>query len=134
MRYPFKPGARPGLTPATTKAIQDAADIAAPTAPALQGLCLDELRIAKAPLSCEDIQFRLEAQWAQYGRRILLTTVRARVCQAHRQGLVVDSGERGLGESQRASVVKWRLTTTEEQATFQAARRADWIARQEGAR
>lgn len=42
---------------------------------------------------------------------LLLTSVRARVCQLHKAGRLVASGEKGLGESMRSRVIRWRATT-----------------------
>lgn len=48
------------------------------------------------------------------GGRVLLTTVRARISGLRKAGRLIDSGERGLGESLRSKVVRWRRTTPEE--------------------
>ena len=56
------------------------------------------------------------------GRRVLLTSVRARVCQLRAQGRVVDSGFRDIGESGRVRVIRWRLATADELAAFEAAK------------
>lgn len=70
------------------------------------------------PSSPEEIAERLSRA---SGQRWLLNSVRARVTQLKRLGRVVDSGERGLGESRRAKVQKVRVTTPEEYAAFMAA-------------
>lgn len=45
---------------------------------------------------------------------VLLTSVRARICGLHKAGRLIDSGERGLGESNRSKVIRWRRTTAAE--------------------
>lgn len=71
---------------------------------------------ADGPLSPEDIHARLTAN----GERVLLTSVRARVCGLRRAGRLVDSGERGLGESQKSKVVRWRRSTPSEMSDYLA--------------
>jgi hypothetical protein len=57
--------------------------------------------------------------------RCLLTSVRARICGLHKAGRLADSGERGLGESQKSKVVRWRRTTAEEYAAHLARKQAE---------
>lgn len=68
----------------------------------------DEL--ANGPGTCEELHVRLERR---LGKRVLLTSVRARVCQLHRQGLAFNTGEKGIGESGTAKVVRWALMPSE---------------------
>lgn len=70
------------------------------------------------PLTPEEAHAKLEAE---DDARVLLTSVRARMCSLHKAGLVVDSGERGIGESRRSKVVRWRVTTPEEREAHAAA-------------
>lgn len=76
------------------------------------------------PASPEQIHAKLEAE-AEDGRRILLTTVRARICGLHKAGRLIDSGERALGESLKSKVIVWRRTTPEEFAAHVAAKAAE---------
>lgn len=46
--------------------------------------------------------------------RILLTSVRARICGLHKAGRLIASGEKGLGESRRSKVIRWRVATPTE--------------------
>ena len=46
--------------------------------------------------------------------RILLTSVRARVSGLFRAGRLIASGEKGLGESMRSHVIRWRIATPAE--------------------
>ena len=66
--------------------------------------------LAEGPASPEQLHAKLKGQ----GVSALLTSVRARVCQLHKQGRVVDSGARGLGESGSCKVIVWRLSTPAE--------------------
>lgn len=129
MRYPFEPGARAGLTPETTETSRQAADAVAPTAARMVDRIADLL--ASGPRSPEELTVVLAAD---SDAPVLLTSVRARCTQLHKQGRARPSGSFGVGESNRIKTIRWRLSTPEELAEFQAARRADWIARQEGAR
>jgi hypothetical protein len=83
---------------------------------------LDRVRdlLAEEPASPE----QLHAKLASAGVKSLLTSIRARVCQLHKLGEVVDSGRRGIGESGTAKVVVWRLATPAEQAAFRTTREA----------
>jgi hypothetical protein len=99
---------------------QRAQKLVTPNAPAMLGRIEDRIR-DYGPVSPEEIT----ASFQEDGERVLLTTVRARVCQLHKLGRVTDSGERGLGESLRAKVIKWRIATAEELALFAARKVAD---------
>lgn len=57
--------------------------------------------------------------------RILLTSVRARICGLHKGGRLIASGEKGLGESRRSKVIRWRVTTPAEMSEAIAKREAD---------
>lgn len=113
MSYPEDATARRG----SAQTAFDAADQVQPSVANMLTRC--ERHIAShGPCSPEEIH----AAWSAVGERVLLTSIRARVCQLHKLGRVIDSGERGIGESLRAKVVRWRLTTAEERAAFAAAK------------
>jgi len=98
--YPQQPGWRASATGETSR---DAAlAIRAKGTPMLRQL-IDLLR--DGPASPEQLHRML----AEQGRPALLTSVRARVCQLNKLGRVVDTGQRGLGESGRSKVIVWRL-------------------------
>lgn len=99
------PFARANATGGTSQA---AAEMARPSAGKLRTRLI--LKLEAGPATPEELQ----AQLAADGTPTLLTTVRARVCDLRRDGLVVDAGSRGLGESRRAKVIRWRLATLEE--------------------
>ena len=111
MSFPHEPGWRAGPHSATSQA---AAESVREKAPAMLRVVSDIL--AEGPASPE----QLHAVLAERGTPALLTSVRARVCQLHKQGRVVDSGQRGLGESRRAKVIVWRLSTADELSLFLA--------------
>lgn len=75
--------------------------------------------LCEGPATPEEVHAKLEAQAE---KRVLLTSVRARICGLHKGGRVRDSGERGLGESLRSKVVRWRVATTQEFAEWLAAK------------
>lgn len=114
MNYPHQPGWK-GQD--TSKA---AAEFVAPTAGRMMDRVEAYLR-AHGPASPEEIT----AGIARPGERLLLTSVRARVCQLRNLGRVVDAGERGMGESQRVKVIKWRCATPEELSLFLARKAAE---------
>lgn len=103
-RYPQEPGCRAGSPQTSLLAALDAAK----TAPTAVALILAQLE--KGPASPEELQAAIEAD----GHRLLLTSVRARVTQLKRLGRVIDSGERGVGESLKSKVIRVRLTTPAE--------------------
>ncbi len=114
--YPTGPGVRPGATGETSQA---AADFVAPH---VAGMCADVLAcLREGPATPEELTDKLQ-QFAP--KRVLLTTVRARCCQLRALGMVVDDGTRGLGESGRVHVIRWRLSTPDEFRAVQAARAA----------
>ncbi len=107
--YPSTPGWRPGA-PETSRL---AAELVAPSA----GRMMDRVEAFirdHGPASPEEITAGL----VRPGERLLLTSIRARVCQLHKLGHVVDAGrdKRGIGESGRVGVIRWRVTTPEERA------------------
>ena len=114
--YPFVATARAGSAPTAF----GGADIANKTLTSMLARVANSLA-EHGPGTCEEVTERM----ALPGERLLLTSVRARVCQLHKQGKVVDSGTRGLGESLRAKVVRWRLATPEEFAAFHTAKKAE---------
>jgi hypothetical protein len=73
------------------------------------------------PASPEEVT----ALFAQRGEKVLLTTVRARMTQLRGLGRVVPSGLKGLGESQRAKVIRWRCASPEELSLFRAQKAAE---------
>lgn len=75
--------------------------------------------LSEGPATPEEVHAKLEAQ---NEKRVLLTSVRARICGLHKGGRVRDSGERGLGESLRSKVVRWRVSTAPEFAEWLAAK------------
>ena len=114
--YPENPGWRHQATGETSReAALSVFDTARPMMQVLEDL------LADGPASPEQLTERLSDM---VGRRVLLTSVRARVCQLHKLGRVKDSGGRDLGESGRVRVILWRLTTPEERAAFDAAQEA----------
>lgn len=115
MTYPQEPGWRQSVTE-TSKA---AALLQREKAQSMMARV--EAMLADGPASCEQLHEKL----SEDGERILLTSVRARVCQLHRLGRVRDSGGRALGESLRAKVVVWRLATADERTAFAAALEGD---------
>lgn len=104
--YPEQPGCRAGSPQTSLLAALDAARTA-PTA-----IALIVSKLASGPASPEELQAAIEGD----GHRLLLTSVRARVTQLKRLGRVIDSGERGIGESLRSKVIRVRLTTALEMA------------------
>lgn len=89
-------------------------DFIAPKAKTLRQHVLDAIEAEKG--TPEQIHERLQ----KAGVRHLLTAVRPRCSELTRMGLIVDSGERGLGESQRCRSIVWRASTPEERAAWAA--------------
>lgn len=106
MTYPHEPGWRDQDTS------RAAAALVQPGAKTMIELVLQLLE-EEGPASPE----QLHAKLTERGVRSLLNSVRARVCQLHKQGWLVDTGERALGESGRAKVIVWRLLTPQERAS-----------------
>ena len=113
-RFPYQPGSRKGAASTSHVAAKDQQA----KAPAM--LEVIKSFLASGPASPEELTERVLAT----GRKTLLTSVRARCCQLHKQGVVIDSGLRGVGESGTSKVVKWRLTTPVEFARIVAEREA----------
>lgn len=111
--YPAAPGWRQSATGETSREAAEAIRAKAPR-------MLDRVRelLAEGPASPE----QLHAKLARAGVPTLLTSVRARVCQLRAMGEVCDSGARGKGESNRAKVIVWRLTTPDERSHAAAMR------------
>lgn len=114
--YPETPGVRSNAAGETSGA---AAEFIAPFA---TGMCADVLALLKqAPATPEELTDMLQRRST---KRVLLTTVRARVCQLRAQGLVVDEGSRGIGESGKVRVIRWRPATPAETVAFLATKEA----------
>lgn len=114
--FPNAPGVRPNATAETSQA---AADFVAPY---VAGMCADVLALIKqVPATPEEITEKLQLR---SHKRVLLTTVRARICQLRALGLVVDEGTRGIGESGRVKVIRWRHALPLETAMFLAGKEA----------
>lgn len=111
--FPYQPGHRSRAVETSHASAKDQEA----KAPTMLAIVLAQMGDG-LPYSCEDLTERIRA----IGRKTLLTSVRARVCQLHKLGLVIDSGLRGLGESGTSKVVKWRLTTPAEHARIVAER------------
>lgn len=105
--YPERPGWK------GTETSRAAADAVAPAAGRMEDRCEAYLR-AYGPASPEEVA----AGIARPGERLLLTSVRARICGLRAKGRVVATDKRGLGESGRCKVIKWRVATPEEIAAF----------------
>lgn len=112
--YPDQPGCRTGSPQTSLLAALDAAK----TAPRAIDRILEKL--AEGPASPEE----LHAAFVAEGEPLLLTSIRARVTQLKRLGRVIDSGERGLGESLKSKVRKMRLTTPAEMSDALTAQHA----------
>ncbi len=68
----------------------------------------------------EELWARLKSQGVDH----LLTAVRPRCSELARMGLIKDSGERGLGESQRCRSIRWAATNAAEREAWAAAHAA----------
>jgi hypothetical protein len=111
MRYPDGPGHK------GTETSRAAAEFVAPSA----GRMMDRVEAylqAAGPASPEEIS----AGIAQPGEILLLNSVRARCTQLRALGRVVDSGQRGKGESGKVRVIRWRVATADERSRFAALR------------
>jgi hypothetical protein len=97
-----------------------AAEFVAPSAGRMMDRVESDLR-ANGPASPEEITARIAAP----GERLLLTSIRARVCQLRNLGRIVDAGSRGLGESRRVKVIRWRVATPDELSLFLARKAAE---------
>ena len=104
---------------ATGETSRLARDFIAPRAKTLRQHVLDA--IEALPGTPEQIHARLGAA----GVRHLLTAVRPRCSELARMGLIKDSGERGLGESQRCKSIVWRATDADERSLWAARKAAE---------
>lgn len=116
--YPDQPGWRHGA--AETSRL--AAEFVAPSAGRMMDRAEAYIR-DHGPCSPEEITEGI----AMPGERLLLTSVRARVTQLHKLGRIVDAGAhlRGIGESGRVRVIRYRVATPEELSHFLAAKAAE---------
>ena len=112
--YPETPGWK------GTETSREAAEFVAPKAANLEARCEAFIR-AHGPASPEEVC----AGIAEPGERLLLTTIRARVCGLRAKGRVVASGEYGKGESGKVRVIRWRCTTADELSLFLARKAAE---------
>lgn len=112
--YPDTPGWK------GTETSREAAAYVAPTAGRMMDRVEAYLR-DHGPASPEEVAEAI----AQPGERLLLTSVRARVCQLRNLGRVVDAGTRGLGESRRCKVIRWRVATADELSLHLARKAAE---------
>ena len=112
--YPHSPGWKGQDTS------RAAAEFVAPSAGRMMDRCEAFIR-QNGPSSPEEIA----AGMVYPGEHLLLTSVRARVCQLRNLGRVIDAGRelRGIGESGRVKVIRWRVTSADERSMF-AARKA----------
>lgn len=119
MSYPTELGFK-GATPFTRQTSQAAAVIASERAPKMLDRVEAYIR-DHGPASPEEIA----AAFNKDGERVLLTSIRARTCQLRALGRVQDSGLKGLGESLKAKVIRWRVSTPEELSLFHALQAAE---------
>lgn len=116
--YPDAPGWKgTGVTAETSKA---GADLVAPTASKMEDRCEAYIR-ANGPSCPEEVT----AGIAMPGERLLLTSVRARICGLRAKGRLIATDERGLGESGKVRVIKWRCATADELSLFLARKAAE---------
>jgi hypothetical protein len=106
--YPFEPGWRSTAVGETSRA---AAIASRPVAKKQADLCL-EIIGERGHATPEQITAAL----AEQGHRVLLTSIRARCTGLHKQGVLRDSGNRGLGESLRCKVISWEIVPRPEGA------------------
>ncbi|WP_296596482.1 hypothetical protein [Phenylobacterium sp.] len=112
-RYPDSPGWK------GTETSKEAAAFVAPHAATLEARCEAYIQ-AHGPASPEEVCAGIAAP----GERLLLTTIRARVCGLRAKGRVVESGEYGKGESGKVRVIRWRAATADELSLFLARKAA----------
>lgn len=122
--YPEQPGWRHQAKGETAR--EAALAVTASAKPMMQMI---EDMLGDGPASPEMLAERLSDMM---GRRILLTSVRARCTQLNKLGRIVDSGLRSLGESGRSKVIVWALATAEQRAAFEAAKAAASAAANDG--
>lgn len=112
--YPHAPGWKGQETS------RAAAEFVAPSSPRMMDRVLAYLA-EHGPASPEEIT----AGIAEPGEHLLLNSIRARVCQLRNLGQVLDAGTRGLGESRRVKVIRWRVATPDELSLFRARKAAE---------
>lgn len=111
--YPHKAGFQANATGDTSE------EGAAFITPHVAGMAAEIIGVLQAGARSPE---EITSQMAVGGRRVLLTTVRARCTQLSRLGLVCDSGERGIGESGKVRVIRWALTSPAYRQAFAADR------------
>lgn len=89
---------------ATVETSREAARFHRSTSSATCRTILGTLQIF-GPMSCEEIADEMR----KTGTNIILNTVRARVCDLHKAGLLRDSTKRSVGESGKCRVVRWEV-------------------------
>lgn len=107
--YPFVPTARRG----SAETAFAAADLVKAKAPKMMAR-VEAYIAAHGPASPEEITEGIRNP----DEHLLLTSVRARVCQLRALHRIKDSGERSLGESLRAKVIRWTITSPVERSDF----------------
>lgn len=101
---------------------KEAALSVAPRAPTLRQLVLDI--IEEGPATGEAVFATLQGR----GVRCVLYSIKPRCSELARQGLIKDSGKRGLSDSGRCQSIIWTRTTDDERAAYLANQEAaqDW--------
>lgn len=94
---------------------KDAAQGVAPRAQTLRQLTLD--MIEAGPATGEAVYAKLSEQ----GVRCVLYSIKPRLSELARQGLVKDSGVRGLSDSGKCRSIVWVATSPEEREAFKVA-------------
>ena len=97
--YPDRPGYR-GLSPATLSASKQAAVAVAPNAKTIAGQILALLRSRPLGMIADEVAADLEMPQPY--------AARPRLADLHRQGAIIDSGERRRGQSGLQQTV-WRI-------------------------
>lgn len=112
--YPDAPGWK------GTETSRAAAEFVAPSASKMEDRCEAFIR-EHGPASPEEVVDGI----AYPGERLLLTSVRARICGLRAKGRLIATDQRGWGESGRVRVIKWRVATAAELSHFHALRAAE---------
>jgi len=97
---------------------KEAAQSVAPRAQTLREMTLD--LIEQAPATGEAVYAKLSEQ----GVACVLYSIKPRLSELSRQGLVTDSGMRGMSDSGKCRSIVWRATTAAERAAFREAQAA----------
>lgn len=100
-RYPAKPGWRQSATGSTSR---EAAEAVADRAPRQADLALSVIG-ERGRASPEEITATLTNR----GHKVLLTSIRARCTQLHKQGRLRPSGSFAIGESGRCRTIQWEI-------------------------